>query len=410
MHVKYETRSSFVSVSLFAMSLLAIVQAPVAASVPGYEVIPITDNPWLEQSAGLNNCGQIVYGLRHNNVYDSEEVYMYENGVTIRLTDDDVNDRMPDINDAGAVVWMRTVGPSDTGEIVTWVDGDLGFLTCDDLDDYTPFINAAGHVAWTKYTDQGCAGADAVAMFYDGATIFGIAGGAYSNAVNGLNDVDEVIWARYDFCQSPWASDIELYSGGQIATLTHDELEPQIPAIAFNQLTGLTHATWQSEHPDTSHFTRVWDRTSGPTTIADPGGGPRINNYGEVAMGAPGQGVHAGWQVWVYRSANGTYTQVTDELGSCAPQDINDYGEITVVCGTSAFETDVFFFRRIRSGDVDLDFDVDLDDYFAWSDCWTGPLETDGLCHCRFMDMQHDRDIDMADFAAFQNAFGQPVD
>ena len=35
----------------------------------------------------------------------------------------------------------------------------------------------------------------------------------------------------------------------------------------------------------------------------------------------------------------------------------------------------------------------------------SGPVETVRLCECRFLDIDHDRDVDLADFGAFQNLF-----
>ncbi len=35
----------------------------------------------------------------------------------------------------------------------------------------------------------------------------------------------------------------------------------------------------------------------------------------------------------------------------------------------------------------------------------TGPVDTDRLCECRFLDLDHDRDVDLADFSTFQNLF-----
>ena len=381
-----------------------------AAGVPGFEIVPITDDPWYKQTARLNNCGQIVYGSRYNNDYDLEDMYLYENGLITRMTDDDVNDRLPDINDAGIMVWMRRTDGVQSTEIVIHDGCSLIPLTSDNLADYAPYINNLGHVAWSKYTEGGCSETEGLVMFYDGASIQQITTGWYSDQVSGINDLDEIVWGRYDFCQSPWVSNIQMYSAGQITTLTSGEQEPQAPNVGFNVVTGFTQVVWRSEHDGTDDkFTRLWDPNTGVVTIFDPGGQPVINNYGEVSMNAPGQGIHSAWQVWLYRSGTGEYVQVTDEAVVSTPRDINDYGEIVMTRGLYP-DNDVFFLRRIRNGDVDVDFDVDLDDYFEWSDCWRGPLETDGLCHCRFMDMEHDRDIDMADFAAFQNAFGQPVD
>ena len=87
--------------------------------------------------------------------------------------------------------------------------------------------------------------------------------------------------------------------------------------------------------------------------------------------------------------------------------DINDAGE--VVWGTldlTTYEFGIRLMRRVRFGDADLDLDVDGNDFAAYVSCVTGPVPTDGLCACRFLDIDHDRDVDFADFSRFQQNFG----
>ena len=61
--------------------------------------------------------------------------------------------------------------------------------------------------------------------------------------------------------------------------------------------------------------------------------------------------------------------------------------------------------RRVRTGDSEVDEDVDLSDYATFAVCMTGPGRVDRLCDCRFLDIDHDGDVDLGDFALFQNAF-----
>ena len=74
--------------------------------LPGYEIVQITDDPNFDDLAAINNCGQIVYSTRLNQTTDSEEIFLYDNGKTVRLTDDDVRDAFPDINDDGGA-WQQ---------------------------------------------------------------------------------------------------------------------------------------------------------------------------------------------------------------------------------------------------------------------------------------------------------------
>ena len=55
-------------------------------------------------------------------------------------------------------------------------------------------------------------------------------------------------------------------------------------------------------------------------------------------------------------------------------------------------------------GDRDCDGDVDIDDHAAWPDCLAGPDQTVGT-NCRVLDFDGDDDVDLQDWSAFQQAF-----
>lgn len=55
-------------------------------------------------------------------------------------------------------------------------------------------------------------------------------------------------------------------------------------------------------------------------------------------------------------------------------------------------------------GDVDVDGDVDLDDYGSWDGCMTGPTGGPPDPGCGVFDFEPDGDVDLADYAALQEA------
>ncbi len=55
-------------------------------------------------------------------------------------------------------------------------------------------------------------------------------------------------------------------------------------------------------------------------------------------------------------------------------------------------------------GDFDDDGDTDLDDYFSFPECMTGP-NVPMIAGCEAADLQADGDVDLADFGVFQAAF-----
>ncbi|MCH7945748.1 MAG: IPTL-CTERM sorting domain-containing protein [Armatimonadetes bacterium] len=66
--------------------------------------------------------------------------------------------------------------------------------------------------------------------------------------------------------------------------------------------------------------------------------------------------------------------------------------------------------RLIRNGDTDFDGDVDLDDFIPMPGCFTGPVVTDGLCQCRFFDIDHDRDVDLVDLDYLLRNYTGPLE
>jgi hypothetical protein len=57
-------------------------------------------------------------------------------------------------------------------------------------------------------------------------------------------------------------------------------------------------------------------------------------------------------------------------------------------------------------GDVENDGDIDLDDFAVLVSCAFGAGQAAPSCPCRVMDFDQDHDVDLADAAAFQAAFG----
>ncbi len=59
-------------------------------------------------------------------------------------------------------------------------------------------------------------------------------------------------------------------------------------------------------------------------------------------------------------------------------------------------------------GDQDADGDVDLDDFALFAPCMTGPDNGPYPEGCDAFDFDRDLDVDLADLAGFQRAFGPP--
>ncbi len=74
----------------------------------------------------------------------------------------------------------------------------------------------------------------------------------------------------------------------------------------------------------------------------------------------------------------------------------------------------VFAITAIRTeacpnGDFNRDGSIDGLDFAALPACWTGPASTSVDATCRAFDIERDSDVDLGDFAEFQQRFGAPA-
>jgi hypothetical protein len=375
--------------------------APTFANIPvGYEIADITSGPIFHHAPRMNDCGEVVFYVGYP-ADTNAEIFYYDNGLLTQVTDNNEADSYPDINDIGTIVW--TQGP--------FVDGvGTNLMTRNGRTEIIGFgwgmsINNLDHAVWdTTVPDPTCAYESNV-FLYDGMNIIQITSDNRSNRNAKINDHNEIVWTSYDFslCAFPnWTSVIMFYSNGVIMELPSSLENPQLPAI-----NNLGHAAWAD-----FDYVEVWNGEE--TTVFTEGSMPSLNDKEDVVFAR----WHPYWRIWVY--LDGEFHDINDTtppFQGLRP-DINNDGEaVWSWChNPDLIPAGIRLLRRVRNGDVDRDFDADLTDFAAstepwvehpsFPDCLTGPGDFDRLCRCRFYDMQHDRDVDLGDFAQFQNAFG----
>ena len=329
---------------------------------PGYQyVIQITNDNTYNQDPAMNNRGQFVFSKRFNPTnWETSEIFLYDIATSelTRLTDDNVADRFPEINDAGEIVWSRRMVPGAMFEIVLYHDGELTRLTYDSLDDRSPQINNSGLIAWNKFTEQGCAEADSDIYVYDGQCIAQVPFDlGYSNQCECLNDLGDLVWTRFNFCNEPWTAwtaEILLYSEGFLTPLTGNDEQPQLPRINNNRV-----VAWQHNAPGWNKHIRMWE--NGVTTVlTDWGGGLRLNNRGDVVFNR-WHDDSSTWQVWLYLKHTGEFYPITDDPFWNRTADINDHGDIAWMSGPT-FDADIILLKRFPAGDLNCDGAVDAFD------------------------------------------------
>ena len=321
---------------LGAVGGVLIATSALAQVPPLYQIVTIADWPPYCNGARMNNRGQIVFmGWYDTSDRRTEEILLYDRGQLLRLTDDYIQDVLPDINDDGTIVWSRGLGPPDPedGEpylqVVMWRDGVLTQLTNSSYDEGVRAINNLGHVVWSRWKGEGLAGSSADIYFYDGLTIHQITNDDWSNQGPALNDDDWIAWTQYDFSQNPWDSRIALYADGVVSLVSPPgSFEPQVPSID-----NLGRVAWYSRAPVTHEsLVEVW-QNGAVSTLTDRGGGPLLNDRGDITFWRWHSLPYGGYEVWLYR--DGEFNQITVPVGdiSSVPTDANAGGEVAISSG-----------------------------------------------------------------------------
>jgi len=363
---------------------------------PGFEIVQVTNDPIDDRHVQMNNCGEIVYTKYRADA--TSTIYLYDNARTTALPEAGARNYYPDINDDQVIVWSADATLYGPLAIVRYANGVCTHVTSPLVDDRSPRINNLGHITWYRWFGDGCENSHAEVFFYDGAGVSQVSTNGFSNSMACLNDSDMLVWTKYNFCLEPWESATLVRRDG-LTTTAPDQQEPPEPQIPG--INNLGQVVWGGPSG-----IELWTWLAGTSTIITPWGrNPDINNHGDIFF-LRWHDDSETWQVWC--CVDGMFYQLSDDPFWNTDGDINDAGEIAWRLSPPSGR-DVRMLRRIRNGDTDFDLDVDVGDYAPWPDCLTGPVETDRLCDCRFLDMQHDRDVDLADFALFQNAMGTVV-
>jgi hypothetical protein len=346
-------------VLFFLPATLASVGAAQAVVPPGYEPsLAITVDPdSYSHVPAINARGQIVFSKRLIPYDDlTSEIFLYDQGTTVRLTDDYVRDELPDINDSGEIVWSRGIGTGGTLEIVRFEDGALMRLTDDGYSDWAPRINNDGWIVWYKWIRGGCLDSDADVFLFDGTAIRKLTNGGYSHQSPALNNRGEVVWQRCDFCNQPWTSTICIWSEGCASAITGSDSEVGGPQINDAGL-----VVWAGLVDLSTPGTRIFAYQDGTTSVVTEwGSAAHLNNCGDLAI-MRWHDPSRLWQQWLYHS--GQFYQLTAGPLSSAEGDINDRGDIAFSSGDySALRTNIHLLRRRPAGDLNCDGTVDVFD------------------------------------------------
>ena len=386
----------FVAFFVTVVVALALASVPIpraAAQIPeGWEIVEIfpAGTEYYCGPPDINDRGQIVFHRRLWPTRDQIEIMLYDRRKLIQPTDDDVYDSFPRINNHGVIVWSRDLDPDPSVErigIVRWLGGQMAVIS-DPGDKYLgegpADINDAGQIVWNRSLRER---PDEPQLFlFDGSSIRPVTDDAFSNQSVRINQNSEFVWTQYDFSVSPWVSQVFVFFGGPLTRLTNGQRQVQNPDI-----NDFREVVWRSPFDGV----QVWRMGTTTTVLGENSGVGGINNRGwiTIARKDPASGNST---LWLYR--HGALTRLTEPSLRAGVGRINTRGEIAFVMGRLPNIGVSIFTKESFVADLDLDADVDLNDVAVFQRCFgTFPSVYDECCSSS--DTNCDEAVDRCDFA-----------
>lgn len=284
----------------------------------GFEMVVLRTTTRTPSIPHINNQSQVVWSEAISPKVNN--VFLWDNGEIIQITDDSHYDGRPTINNNGMIAWMRGQGPSPPWEIAIYQDGVIS--TIPDAPTgaiHEPHINDQGHVLWEVHLDGQLGGPEQL-FLYDGKTVTQFTDNALANISENINVHGDILWSRVDFWVNPWVSTILLYLRAEDVVY---ELTDGTAMETSRDLNDARQALLKLRDDTVA----VWDGGE-ITVITDEGRNvaSAINNNGDVSFGRLNPAEERG--TWLYRDEQ--FYKLPDFGYLMGASRINDKGEVVV--------------------------------------------------------------------------------
>jgi hypothetical protein len=332
----------------------------------------------------INDRGDLVFDCRDRGDWSSSEVYLYSHGELTQITHDDLSDALPKINNRQEIVWARELDGDGDLDIVLLRDGRLEVVSAEPYSEISADVNDAGHVVWDADLDG--LPNDSKIFYFDGESTRQISDNALSNQGPRINQSSQIIWTRYNFNDPPWHSDVMLHRNGETLQLTQGRKQ-----INFVGINDVGQVVWVSPQGGLEK----WDDGVTVTLLPD-GDNAQINNRGVISVD---QWNAAGryYEMWLLLEER--WWVLTDGPEDAVNGAINTRGEIVWQYGEFPYGIQLFTRSSGFEGDLDLDGDVDLQDFAVLESCFD--VQSPQGIECSDADLDKDEDIDLDDYRAW---------
>jgi hypothetical protein len=272
----------------------------------GLTVIQLTNNEYDDREPQIKASGSVVWSGHDGNDW---EIFIYNGSTPIQLTNNAYDDIQPQINAIGQVVWSGYDGTDM--EIFLDIGNFITQLTSNDYDDQNPQIGDTGEVVWHGFDST-----DYEIFRYNGSTTKLLTNNSYNDRNPRISD-SGVVWSGYD--GNDWEIFSFNYTTGydQLTNNEYDDRKPQINASGRVVWTGIDGIRWEIVRYDPmSMSTILWS----DTFIHEF---PQISGNGQVVWHG-----HDGndWEIFLWNGS--TTIQLTDNSFDDVNPQINDSGQL----------------------------------------------------------------------------------
>ncbi len=255
-----------------------------------------------------------------------------------QLTHNSIDERSPDMNDAGQIVWYQW-DESDY-EIFLHDGTSVTQITDDSFDNRNPLINNRGDVAW-----RGHDGSDWEIFLCDGVSVAQITDNSYDDQLRGINDLGDLVWIGDDGSDD----EIFLYQGTTTTQLTDNTYDDRFP-----RLNNAGQVVWVGSV--SADFVFFYD---GNEIVELPesenGSSPQINDQGKVVFAERNDGgpIIDTFRYFLYDGTTSSLISPTYYWGEGEPH-INENGLVAWAGSLTPYEDpdydhDIFLYDGVET-------------------------------------------------------------
>jgi hypothetical protein len=384
------------ALSLLALGLIAdaLIVSPACGQIPeGWGIVEIANEAgYYHSGIDLNDHGQVTFHRRLWPSLTDIEIMLYDRGKLVQLTENDVYEAFPRINNKTEIAWNRDLDPDPETErvgIVRWRNGKLHVVSDQPFPETFPDINDDGHIVWDGKPSLPSDRAEI--YFYNGQNVFQVTDFDLSSQVCYLNSHGQVAFTRRNFTVSPWVADAFAYLPGLI------QLSPKSVQLNVSSINDEPAVVWGTVFSGL----QVWRNGTITQILSGNIGGAGLNNRGDMAI-PRGQGPGNPTTLWLW--CDGELRELAEGAGTA----INDRREIAFRRGEFPYYSVALLTRKEFVADLDADGDVDLADFAKLQNCFSKQV-TYGEA-CVWADVTVDGVVDAQDVARLVGYLEGPSD